>query len=64
MGDKNWDFKIRVFGAEDRKTIMAILAMNGYDVGQHKEQRPGGRSYDYYIHGKACEDNMAQTSER
>ena len=33
---------------EDRKTVMAILADNGYDVGTHTRKK--ANSADYYIH--------------
>ena len=47
-----WDFEIRVFKAEDRRTIAGILAENGYDVGYHKRKRTKtGKSVDYYVHG-------------
>lgn len=49
----NWDFEIRVFKQEDRRTITGILAENGYDVGYHKRRRTRtGKAVDYYIHGR------------
>lgn len=48
---ETWDAELRIYGAEDRKQVMAILAMNGYDVGQHKKKAtPTGKSLIYYVH--------------
>ncbi len=33
-----WDAELRIYGLEDRKTVMTILAVNGYDVGSTKSR--------------------------
>ena len=33
-----WDAELRIYNLEDRKQVMTILAVNGYDVGQHKKK--------------------------
>ena len=33
-----WDAELRIYGLEDRKAVMTILAVNGYDVGQPKSR--------------------------
>lgn len=50
--EKNvWDAELRIYGLEDRKQVMTILAVNGYDVGQHKKSvTPSGKSIAYYVH--------------
>lgn len=46
-----WDAELRIYGLEDRKAVMTILAVNGYDVGQHKKQvTPTGKAVAYYVH--------------
>lgn len=53
-----WDVELRIYGLEDRKTVMTILAVNGYDVGQHKKQAtPTGKSVMYYVHATDRKDN-------
>lgn len=62
--EKNgWDLEMRVYNLEDRKSIMTILAVNGYDVGQHKRNRtPTGKTVDYFVHATDCKEN-ADTSK-
>lgn len=56
---QKWDAELRIYGAEDRKTVMAILAMNGYDVGQHKRKStPNGKSVTYFIHATDAIGNL------
>lgn len=58
-----WDAELRVYGLEDRKVVMTILAVNGYDVGQHKKQvTPNGKAVAYYVHATDRKDN-ADTSK-
>ena len=58
-----WDAELRVYGLEDRKVVMTILAVNGYDVGQHKKQvTPTGKAVAYYVHATDRKDN-ADTSK-
>lgn len=58
-----WDAELRIYGLEDRKTVMTILAVNGYDVGQHKKQvTPTGKAVAYYVHATDRKDN-ADTSK-
>ena len=58
-----WDAELRIYGLEDRKAVMTILAVNGYDVGQHKKQvNPTGKSVAYYVHATDLKDN-ADTSK-
>lgn len=58
-----YEIELKIFGREDRKTVMAILADNGYDVGQHKKSRTKtGKGVDYYIHA-ALNENNANTSK-
>lgn len=58
-----WDAELRIYGLEDRKAVMTILAVNGYDVGQHKKQvTPTGKAVAYYIHATDRKDN-ADTSK-
>lgn len=48
---KKYDAKFRVYNEADRKIIVPILVANGYDVGQHKQNRTeNGKAVDYYIH--------------
>lgn len=57
-----YDIELKIYGREDRKTVMAILADNGYDVGQHKRNRTKtGKGVDYYVHATLNADN-ANTS--
>ena len=58
-----WDAELRIYGLEDRKTVMTILAVNGYDVGQHKKQvTPTGKAVAYYVHATDRKEN-ADTSK-
>ena len=58
-----WDAELRVYGLEDRKVVMTILAVNGYDVGQHKKQvTPTGKAVAYYVHATDRKEN-ADTSK-
>jgi len=58
-----WDAELRIYGLEDRKAVMTILAVNGYDVGQHKKQvTPNGKAVAYYVHATDLKDN-ADTSK-
>ena len=58
-----WDAELRIYGLEDRKAVMTILAVNGYDVGQHKKQvTPTGKAVAYYVHATDRKDN-ADTSK-
>ena len=55
--------ELRIYGLEDRKTVMTILAVNGYDVGQHKKQvTPTGKAVAYYVHATDRKEN-ADTSK-
>lgn len=58
-----WDAELRTYGLEDRKAVMTILAVNGYDVGQHKKQvTPTGKAVAYYVHATDRKEN-ADTSK-
>lgn len=58
-----WDAELRIYGLEDRKKVMTILAVNGYDVGQHKKQvTPTGKSVAYFVHATDRKEN-ADTSK-
>ena len=52
------DATLRVFNAEDRRTIAGILAMNGYTVRHVKVARDGKRSSWYCIQAMLEEDNL------
>lgn len=41
--------KIAVSKAEDRDTMVVILARNGYTVRQVKEKKPGDKIYSYFV---------------
>lgn len=57
-----WDAELRIYGVEDRKAVMTILAVNGYDVGQHKKKvTPTGKTVAYFVHATDREGN-ADTS--
>lgn len=57
-----YEIELKIYGREDRKTVMAILADNGNDVGQHKRNRTKtGKGIDYYVHATLNTDN-ANTS--
>lgn len=62
--EKNgWDAELRIYSLEDRKQVMQILAVNGYDVGQHKRSKtPTGKAVDYYVHATDRKEN-ADTSK-
>ena len=58
-----WDAELRIYGLEERKAVMTILAVNGYDVGQHKKlANPTGKSVAYYVHATDRKEN-ADTSK-
>lgn len=58
-----WDAELRIYNLEDRKQVITILAVNGYDVGQHKKKvTPTGKSVAYYVHATDKEGN-ADTSK-
>lgn len=58
-----WDAELRIYNLDDRKQVMTILAVNGYDVGQHKKKvTPTGKSVAYYVHATDMEGN-ADTSK-
>ena len=63
MGNE-YEIELRIQSREDRKTIMAILADNGYDVGQHKKQRPGTRTMIYYVHASLQEGNASTSTDK
>ena len=52
------DATLRVFNAEDRRTIAGFLAMNGYTVRHVKVAREGKRSSWYCIQAMLEEDNL------
>ena len=52
------DATLRVFNAEDRRTIAGILVMNGYRVRHIKIAREGKRSSWYCIQAMLEEDNL------
>lgn len=41
--------KVKIGAAEDRLTMVAILAKNGYAVQIVKSERDSKKSYDYYV---------------
>lgn len=58
-----WDAELRIYNLDDRKQVMTILAVNGYDVGQHKKKvTPTGKTVAYYVHATDREGN-ADTSK-
>lgn len=58
-----WDAELRIYNLDDRKQVMTILSVNGYDVGQHKKKvTPTGKSVAYYVHATDKEGN-ADTSK-
>lgn len=60
---KKWDTELRIYNMEDRKIVMIILAVNGYDVGQHKRKAtPTGKSVLYFVHATDTGEN-ADTSK-
>ncbi|MDO4649966.1 MAG: helix-turn-helix transcriptional regulator [Eubacteriales bacterium] len=61
--EPEWDAELRIYNMEDRKQVMTILAVNGYDVGQHKRAAsPTGKTINYYVHAKDRQGN-ADTSK-
>ena len=52
------DATLRVFNAEDRRTIAGILVMTGYTVRHVKVAREGKRSSWYCIQAMLEEDNL------
>lgn len=52
------DATLRVFNADDRRTIAGILVMNGYTVRHIKVAREGKRSSWYCIQAMLEEDNL------
>lgn len=60
---EEWDAELRIYNVEDRKQVMTILAVNGYDVGQHKKRAtPTGKTVEYYVHATDRKEN-ADTSK-
>ena len=60
---QGWDAELRIYNLDDRKQVMTILAVNGYDVGQHKKKvTPTGKTVAYYVHATDREGN-ADTSK-
>lgn len=60
--EPTYEIELKIYGREDRKTVMAILADNGYDVGQHKRNRTKtGKGMDYFVHA-TLNSNNANTS--
>ena len=57
-GEFEPDATLRVFNAEDRRTIAGILVMNGYTVRHVKVAREGKRSSWYCIQAMLEEDNL------
>ena len=56
--EKTYEIELKIYSREDRKTVMGILADNGYDVGQHKRQKTAtGKSVDYYVHATMVNTN-------
>ena len=49
---------IRAYREEDRRTLIAILGMNGYTTRQVKVAREGKKSSWYCIHAKIEEGNV------
>lgn len=64
MEEREYDIELKIYGREDRKTVLAILADNGYEVGQHKRSRNGNsKAVDYYIHATLQEDNVSTANK-
>ena len=62
--DKEYDVELKIYNKEDRKTVMAILADNGYDVGYHKRSKnKNGKSVEYIVHATLQEEMKCFTSE-
>lgn len=62
LSSSKYDVSMRIYNLEDRLRVIQILAKNGYDVGQHKEQR-GPKAVEYYVHAKEVAGN-ADTSRQ
>lgn len=61
--EPKYEIELKIYGREDRKTVMGILADNGYDVGQHKRNRTKtGKGVDYYVHAALNTDNANTSS--
>ncbi|MCC8157487.1 MAG: helix-turn-helix domain-containing protein [Oscillospiraceae bacterium] len=59
---RRYKTQFRVYNEADRKTIVPILVANGYDVGQHKQQRTAtGKTVDYFIHITDNTENLEST---
>ena len=58
LDDFGADITIRAYREEDRRTLIAILGMNGYTVRQIKVAREGKRSSWYCIQAKIEEGNL------
>ena len=59
---RKYDVRMRIYNLEDRLRVIQILAKNGYDVGQHKEQK-GPKAVEYYVHANEAAGN-ADTSRQ
>ena len=58
LDDFGADVTIRAYREEDRRTLIAILGMNGYTVRQIKVAREGKKSSWYCIQAKIEEGNL------
>lgn len=52
--ENEYEIELRIANKEDRKTVIAILADNNYEVGVHKRRK--GRSVISFIHARMQED--------
>ena len=59
---REYDASVRIYNLEDRLRVIQILAKNGYDVGQHKEQK-APKAVEYYVHAIDLDTN-ANTSRQ
>jgi len=58
-----YEIELKIYSREDRKTVMGILADNGYDVGQHKRQKTAtGKGVDYFVHASLVSSNANTAS--
>lgn len=59
FGDKcPYDGELRIYRLEDRMALFAILARNGYDVGQHQRKKSStSNALDYFVHYTLIEGN-------
>jgi len=56
--EPTYEIELKIYSREGRKTVMGILADNGYDVGQHKRQKTAtGKGVDYYVHATMVASN-------